>query len=82
MITGRGIEGRTITKVMGGVGKKQGKVTEKINCANSKNNHGLKFEKKNNVQLTVILACLIGLQLSKHIPYFESLDIQDLFRPQ
>ena len=27
-------------------GKKQGKVTEKINCENSKDNHGLKFIKK------------------------------------
>ena len=31
---------------MGGVGKKQGKVTEKINCTNSKDKHGLKFVKK------------------------------------
>ena len=40
-------EGRTITKVMGGVEKKRGKVTEKINCANSKDNHSLKVIKKN-----------------------------------
>ena len=28
---------------LGGVGKKQEKVTEKINCANFKDNRGLKF---------------------------------------
>ena len=44
----RRTEGRTIRKVMGGVEKKitQGKVTEKINCANPKDNHGIKFTKK------------------------------------
>ena len=61
---------------MGGVEKKitQGMVTEKINCANPKDNHGIKFI-KTNVLLTAILACLIRLQLSKYIPCFESLDI-------
>ena len=63
----RKTEGRAIRKVMAGVGKiTQGRVAEKINCANSKDNYGLKFITKfitNNV-----LACLISLQLSKHIP--------------
>ena len=38
---------KTIRKKMGGVEKKtkQGKVTEKINCANPKDNHGIKFIK-------------------------------------
>lgn len=68
---------RRIRKVMGGVEKKntQGRVTKKINCANPKDNHGLKFITKNNVLLTAILACLIRLQLSKHLPCFDSLDI-------
>lgn len=68
---------RRIRKVMGGVKKKntQGRVTKKINCANPKDNHGLKFITKGNVLLTAILACLIRLQLSKHLPCFESLDI-------
>ena len=38
-------EGRTITNVIGGVEKKQGNEAETINCANSKDNHGLKFIK-------------------------------------
>ena len=68
-------ERRAIRKVTGGVGKiAQGRVTEKINCANPKDNYGLKFT-TNIVLLIAILACLIRLQSSKHIPCFESLDI-------
>ena len=44
----RRTEGRTIRNVMGGMEKKntQEKVTEKKNCANPKDNHGIKFIKK------------------------------------
>ena len=85
MITGSGnnsrdltqrTEGRTITKVMGGVGKKQGKVAEKINCATLRITMAFNLQ-KTNVLLTAILACLIRLQLSKHILCFESLEMQE-----
>ena len=44
----------------------QGKVTEKINCANPKDSHGLKLI-RNNVLLAAILASLIRLKLKAHL---------------
>ena len=40
-------------------------MTEKINCANPKDNYGIRFIKK-KTNVPIILACLIRLQLSKH----------------